>query len=81
MSDFTDEQKQKVRDWMTSKLPLPLLCPCCQASEWKQQLPVAVPPYSGKPIPSFDMQLVMVPIICKNCAHILFFNAKAMGLV
>lgn len=79
---LTDEQKQKVVDWIDAKFPKGLTCPLCQSLDWLVSNDIVVPPvWQLHGIDLTKPSVPVVPFSCKNCGHVEFFDAIAIGLI
>lgn len=78
---------QIVQDWIGKKCP-GLTCPVCQGRQMDvADLTVAVcsPGYVAGAEARVNFGgsppvMQMIPVVCQNCAYILFFSAKQMGV-
>ena len=59
------EQRNRVEHWLKARRVR--ACPTCGLSDF----------YVGQLTP----EPVMVQVICQNCAHVLLFEAQALGVV
>jgi hypothetical protein len=75
---LTDDERKQVDDWLVGKSKV--LCPQCQKGNCKLddyvvQVPVRIDPRSQ------GYALALVTIICRVCAFIRFFDARAIGVL
>lgn len=72
--NLTQEDLDKVHRYLEDKRKN-WRCSTCDRMEWAvDAISVELPTQSM-------LQVVAVPIVCKNCGQIIFFSAKMMGIV
>jgi hypothetical protein len=80
---LTDDEKQKILDWFTTRGSTDHRCPVCNHDNWD------VGEHFVQPVTLGDKYMIQlsgygypqVMIICTQCAHTQFFNAVLMGLI
>ena len=77
---FNDVQREQIAQWFRSKLP-ELKCPLCQRlqddpADRARKLFVANAGLLGPFFPN----IALVALSCQNCGHMMFLDAKQMGL-
>lgn len=81
---LTQEQKQKIADWLNSRSPSGTpVCPFCASREWIIADHLVQAAVVG---PSGDLQIggigyPQVMLISTGCGHTVFFNAVLMGIM
>jgi hypothetical protein len=75
------EQMEQVKRFFRSNMVVPD-CPYCSGYGWKAGEIVAAPVVDerGNARPE-DTSATMVQIVCDNCGHVTFFDARRLGLV
>jgi hypothetical protein len=77
---LTDAQQRKLEAWLNDK-KVTTQCPMCGAD--LQDLGGAeliAAPVAAKASASAGGAIVLVPVVCDNCGHVMLFSAKALGL-
>ena len=79
---LSDQDKQKIADWLDEKWTQPSKCSVCGHSDWTlgEHL-VNLQIYYGGGLRIGGPTYPYVMVICKNCAQTLFFNAVMLGLI
>jgi hypothetical protein len=82
-SDLSEEQLQKVEDFFANKGVAVNECPFCGGEQYNVaglfQAQAVV--YKQDESVRTGHVLVMVGMVCQNCAYVMFFSAKDMGLL
>lgn len=74
-------QNQKIEQWITSKFPAGLHCPCCQDTTWGIAPEMVATPVIENGTMSLGGAIIpYIQLMCKNCGCIQSFAAKAMGV-
>jgi hypothetical protein len=69
---LSDEDIQRIKDWLSARNAFPLRCPICTAAEWYTDL-IALPLHNGGSSRS-------LLLICRECGYQMIFDALTMGL-
>lgn len=80
---LTEAQTKKFIEWVHTKQPGEIVCPVCKSTKWVAGELVLMPP-TMNPSGGYNLggaTYPLLPIFCTNCAHALFFNAIAIGVV
>jgi len=71
-----DDQKKIFEDWIRRKIEHPT-CHVCQANQWRVgDLLLPVVEDALEDVMRSDPR--MVQLVCKNCAHVLLFDVRAI---
>ncbi len=68
---LTFDQQRAFEDWLRRKVEHPV-CGLCQSSQW--QIGDLIP--LGDHLPTEPPGASMVQLICRNCGHVLLFDAS-----
>lgn len=75
---LSEEDRDKIRQWLDGKSKTS--CPHCQrGTPHVDDFVVQVPARADTQSPGFTM--MMVAVVCRMCAFIRFFDARAIGVV
>jgi len=75
--DFT-----KVAAWWAKHWKAPVTCPVCKTAAWTTGTHVVqTPRWASDSFVTSSSTYPLLPVFCKSCSHVIFFNAVTMGIV
>lgn len=77
---LSEEEKQKVVNWLKEKAPILGMCSLCKKGEWLLSDHTVVPMLFGQGAVTGGTAYPQVMLICKNCAHTQFLNTVVIGI-
>ena len=78
-----EHQKHRVIDWLRTKVG-PITCSVCSSPDYKIDSELtSLPVWLSEPEPhvTFVDSVVVVILICADCANIRLFSASRMGII
>ena len=77
---LTPEQSARLQAWLDRK-EVAGSCPMCHASHWRKGAIVTTLPFDGETAAIEGPYLATVQLVCDNCAYVVQFAAKPIGLL
>lgn len=81
---LTEEQKNKVREWLESKATVAFSCPICASRSWNMSdMIFELREFQGGGIVlGGDSHIYpVVPLTCEKCGNTYFINAMKLGII
>lgn len=82
--ELSEEQKQKVVEFLKHSIPSPIECPICHGDSWavtSNASGILDCPEKDGPLIASGIITPVIMLICDDCNYILLFNALKMGIV
>jgi len=80
-SKLSEENTQKLLQWIQSKQKGDFTCPLCKEKSWEIQDRLVAPPGFGVGLLLGGTVYPQAMVICKNCGNTQYFNAMMAGIV
>ena len=78
---LSDVERDRINSWLEEKWLGTKTCPVCGLFQWVMpDHVVQVEAQAHMALPYTPTQYPQVMLVCRNCAHTLFFNTVAMGI-
>jgi hypothetical protein len=80
---FTQEEQQQIQSWITERVGPVMRCFMCGSGMWGTPDDAVIPVFfetSTGRIHYMD-GIPVLPFLCQNCGHTVFFSTGVMGLV
>lgn len=79
---LTQQDNETIARWWTQHWKAPVVCPVCKTAEWSLASHVLVMNrHASDSLSPSGITYPHIAVGCKTCAHIMLFNAVAIGVV
>lgn len=79
---LTNEQNEKVKNYLNEKWPEPQACVVCKKVDWSSSDKLFALKEYGPEHPLLERsELPVIALVCNNCGNTMFFSAISLNLI